>query len=49
MRVGQNPGKYVQTVAQPERVTLAVLNYIPFQSGFYAQALDVLRLTLSEE
>lgn len=46
MRVGQNPGKYVQTVAQPERVTLAVLNYIPFQSGFYAQALDVLKLCL---
>lgn len=46
MRVGQNPGKYVQTVAQPERITLAVLNYIPFQSGFYSQALDVLKLCL---
>ena len=44
MRIGQNPAKFVQTVAHPERVTVAVLNYIPFLSGFYAQALDVLKL-----
>ncbi len=42
MRIGQNPAKYVQTVAKPERITVAVLNYIPFQSGFYAEALEVL-------
>ena len=47
MRIGQNPAKYVQTVAKPERITVAVLNYIPFQSGFYAEALEVLKVCLA--
>jgi len=46
MRVGQNPAKFVKTVSRPERITLAVLNYIPFMSGFYAEALDVLKVCL---
>ncbi|HEX7557463.1 MAG TPA: glycosyltransferase family A protein, partial [Leptolinea sp.] len=46
MRVGQNPAKYVKTVAHPERITVAVLNYIPFLSGFYSEALDVLKVCL---
>lgn len=47
MRIGQNPAKYVKSVAKPERVTVAVLNYIPFLSGFYAEALEVLKLCLA--
>jgi len=46
MRKGQNPAKFVKQVAQPERITVAVLNYIPFLSGFYAQTLDVLKTNL---
>lgn len=46
MRIGQNPAKFVKEVAKPARVTLAVLNYIPFQSGFYAESLDVLKICL---
>jgi hypothetical protein len=46
MRIGQNPAKFVNQVAQPQRITAAVLNYIPFQSGFYAEALDVLKASL---
>jgi glycosyltransferase involved in cell wall biosynthesis len=46
MRKGQNPAKFVATVAQPQRITVAVLNYIPFLSGFYAQTLDVLKTCL---
>ncbi len=46
MRVGQNPAKSVKDVAVPKRVTVAVLSYIPFLSGFYAQTLDVLKLCL---
>jgi hypothetical protein len=46
MRVGQNPAKFVKDVAQPARVTVAVLNYIPFLSGFYAEMLDVLKTCL---
>ena len=42
MRIGQNPAKYVKDVVKPARVTVAVLNYIPFLSGFYAEGLDVL-------
>jgi glycosyltransferase involved in cell wall biosynthesis len=47
MRVGQNPAKFVKKVAQPERITVAVLNYIPFLSGFYAEMLDVVDTSLS--
>lgn len=43
MRVGQNPAKMVSQVAQPERVTVALITYIPFLAGYYAQSLDVLR------
>ncbi len=43
MRKGQNPAKFVKDVARPERITVALLNYIPFLSGFYAEALDVLK------
>ncbi len=47
MRIGQNPAKFVKTVAQPERITVAVLNYIPLLSGYYADLLNVLKAHLS--
>jgi glycosyltransferase involved in cell wall biosynthesis len=43
MRKGQNPAKFVKAVARPERITVALLNYIPFLSGFYTETLDVLK------
>lgn len=46
MRKGQNPAKSAKTVAKPERITVALLNYIPFLSGFYAETLDVLKVSL---
>ena len=46
MRKGQNPAKAAKTVAKPERITVALLNYIPFLSGFYAETLDVLKVSL---
>ncbi|MCJ7530762.1 MAG: glycosyltransferase family 2 protein [Anaerolineales bacterium] len=46
MRVGQNPAKAIDQVAQPQKVTLAVVNYIPFLSGYYAEGLDILKLSL---
>lgn len=46
MRIGQNPAKFVKTVAQPERITVAVLNYIPLLSGYYADLLNVLQAHL---
>jgi len=47
MRIGQNPAKFVDQVALPQKVTAAVLNYIPFLSGFYAETLDVLKVCLT--
>jgi glycosyltransferase involved in cell wall biosynthesis len=47
MRIGQNPAKSVDFVAQPERVTVAVLSYIPTLGGYYAQSLEVLKACLS--
>jgi glycosyltransferase involved in cell wall biosynthesis len=46
MRRGQNPAKFIDHVAKPERVTIAVLSYVPFLSGYHAQSLDVLRVCL---
>ena len=43
MRRGQNPAKFVNTVRRPERITAAVLSYIPFLSGYYAEGLGVLK------
>jgi glycosyltransferase involved in cell wall biosynthesis len=47
MRKGQNPAKSVQTVTKPERITVALLNYIPFLAGFYAEALEVLKVSIA--
>ena len=46
MRKGQNPAKFVKDVARPERITAAMLTFIPFLSGFYAETLDVLKVSL---
>jgi glycosyltransferase involved in cell wall biosynthesis len=46
MRVGQNPAKSIEQVPQPERVTVAVVSYIPFLSGYYAESLEVLKACL---
>lgn len=46
MRQGQNPAKRMTSVPKPKKVTVAILNYIPFQSGFYANLLDVLKSCL---
>ena len=46
MRVGQNPAKSIDKVAQPARVTIALVTYIPFLSGYYAESLDVLKVCL---
>lgn len=46
MRRGQNPAKFIDHVARPERITVAVLSYVPFLSGYHAQSLDVLEVCL---
>lgn len=46
MRIGQNPVKNLQSVSKPKRITVAVLNHIPFLNGFYAEMQDVLNLCL---
>jgi len=46
MRLGQNPAKTIDYVATPNRVTVAVITYIPFLSGYYAQSLEVLKVCL---
>lgn len=46
MRVGQNPAKFVDQVAQPAKITVAVITYIPFLGGYYAESLEVLKVCL---
>ncbi len=47
MRVGQNPAKSVDFVAQPAEITAALVTYIPFLSGYYQDSLEVLKLCLN--
>jgi glycosyltransferase involved in cell wall biosynthesis len=47
MRLGQNPAKYISTVAQPAPVTVTVVNCIPLLNGFHSQSLEVLKTCLS--
>ncbi|NSW51313.1 MAG: glycosyltransferase family 2 protein [Anaerolineae bacterium] len=47
MRIGQNPAKKANTVAKPERITVAVLNYIPVIGGFFSEMPDVLKICLT--
>ncbi len=47
MRIGQNPAKAIDRVAQPRDVTVAIVTNIPFLSGYYAQSLDVFQTSLS--
>ena len=46
MRVGHNPARFVEKVAQPAGITVAVVNCIPFLSGYYEQSLDVLKVVV---
>jgi glycosyltransferase involved in cell wall biosynthesis len=47
MRTGQNPAKSIDHLIKPQRVTVAVITYIPFLSGYYAQSLEVLKVSLN--
>ena len=47
MRVGQNPAKSIDRVAQPQKITVAVVTYIPFLGGYYAESLEVLKVCLN--
>jgi hypothetical protein len=46
MRVGQNPAKFIDHVARPQKITVAVVTYIPFLGGYYTESLDVLQACL---
>jgi len=47
MRLGQNPAKSIDHVAQPQKITVAVVTYIPFLNGYYTECLDVLQECLN--
>jgi glycosyltransferase involved in cell wall biosynthesis len=47
MRKGQNPAKFIGQVARPERITAAVLSYVPSRHGYHAESLEVLRACLA--
>jgi len=46
MRIGENPAKTIQTILPPKRITVAVLSFVPFLSGYYSEALEVLKICL---
>lgn len=47
MRLGHNPAKFVDQVRKPERITVAVLTYVPFISGYFATYLEVVKACLN--
>jgi glycosyltransferase involved in cell wall biosynthesis len=47
MRSGQNPAKFLEEQAsEAERITVAILTYIPYLHGYYADSLEVLKASL---
>lgn len=46
MRVGQNPIKAVERIEPPAPVTVVVISFVPFLSGYYTYGLDLLKLCL---
>jgi GT2 family glycosyltransferase len=46
MRIGHNPARFVEKVAQPADITVTVVNSIPFLSGYYEQSLGVLKVVV---
>ncbi len=46
MRVGHNPARFIEKVAQPSEITVTVVNCIPFLSGYYEQSLEVLKVVV---
>jgi len=46
MRIGHNPARFVEKVAQPAEITVAVVNCIPFLSGYYEHSLEVLKTAI---
>jgi glycosyltransferase involved in cell wall biosynthesis len=46
MRVGQNPAKSIEQVAKPADITVAIVTYIPYLGGYYAESLEVLKVCL---
>jgi glycosyltransferase involved in cell wall biosynthesis len=47
VRIGASPTKFGATPERPERVTVAVVTYIPFQEGYFEQRLAILKLCLA--
>lgn len=45
-RVGHNPARFVEKVAQPAPITVTVVNCIPFLAGYYERSLDVLKAVI---
>jgi glycosyltransferase involved in cell wall biosynthesis len=47
MRVGQNPIKSIEKITPPAPVSVVIITYIPFLTGYYEQSLDVFKLCIS--
>ncbi len=46
-RIGINPARGKVTTATPQAITVAMITYLPEQSGYFTHRLDVLRLALA--
>ncbi len=46
MRVGQNPIKAVESIKPPACVTVVIISYTPFLTGYYEHSLDIFKLCL---
>jgi len=45
-RIGMNPARGRETAYKPARVTLAVLTYLPEETGYFQHRFDVTRLCI---
>jgi hypothetical protein len=47
MRIGQNPAKSINAVAQPKKVTVTMVTHVPFVGGYHQESLDILEASLT--
>ncbi len=47
MRIGQNPAKMDLPAYQPKRLGIALLSCIPFQAGYFAQSMEILKYEIA--
>lgn len=45
-RIGKNPARNIKEVPKPQRVTVAIINYIPYLEGYFKDSLKIFSIMI---